>query len=61
MTQFSISYSDAIKKRIARLLEKRPVRLASGSPRRRDILSKLGVTFDQYRPVTEDTLDTGLY
>lgn len=57
MNVFSISYSDALKSRIARLIDQRPVKLASGSPRRQDILTKLGVVFEQYSPIAEDKLD----
>ena len=57
MNIFSISYSDDLKSRIAELLDGRPVRLASGSPRRREILTKLGVEFDQYTPEGEEDFE----
>ncbi len=57
MTQFTIDYSDDLKKRIAALIDGRPVRLASKSPRRSEILTKLGVSFDRYVTDGEETLD----
>jgi len=57
MNRFSISYGEDIKRRIAELLEGRPVRLASSSPRRREILTKLGVRFDQSTPEGEEDFD----
>jgi septum formation protein len=57
MSIFSISYSDDLKSRIAELLDDRSVRLASRSPRRREILTKLGVKFDQYIPEGEEDFD----
>ena len=57
MSIFSISYSDDLKSRIAGLLDGRSVRLASRSPRRREILTMLGIRFDQYTPEGEEGFD----
>ncbi len=57
MTQFAIDYSDDLKKRIADLIDGRPVRLASKSPRRSDILTKLGVDFELFVTDGEEKLD----
>ncbi len=54
MSEFLISYDDGLKRRIARLLRGRSVTLASRSPRRRMILSTLGVQFTQCIPVVEE-------
>lgn len=57
MSIFSIFYSDDLKSRIAELLDGRSVRLASRSPRRSEILSRLGVKFDQHTPEGEEDFD----
>ena len=57
MNRFAISYSADLKNRIASLLGDRPVRLASRSPRRSEILTKLGVRFEQRTPEGEDDFD----
>jgi septum formation protein len=60
MSEFSINYSDSVKSRIGELLGGRLVRLASGSPRRRQILTKLGVEFEQCTPEGEEDFRTDL-
>jgi septum formation protein len=54
MSYLSITYGNDLIERIAKLIDGRSVRLASGSPRRRDILSKLGVEFGQFTTDSED-------
>jgi len=57
MTEFTITYSDELINRIASLLDNRPVRLASRSPRRQDILTRLGIEFSQFTPNSEDEFE----
>ncbi|MBU1320263.1 MAG: septum formation protein Maf [candidate division Zixibacteria bacterium] len=57
MTDFTITYSDELINRIASLLDNRPVRLASRSPRRREILKRLGIEFSQFTPNSEDEFE----
>jgi septum formation protein len=57
MTQFTIDYSDDLIERIAGLIDGRPVRLASKSPRRSDILMKLGVNFERFVTDGEESFD----
>jgi septum formation protein len=53
MTDFTITYDDDLIKRISSLIDGRPVRLASRSPRRQDILRRLGVEYTQFTPNSE--------
>jgi len=48
MKILAIDYDSEIKERIRGLIGSRRVRLASGSPRRQEILRKLGVDFEVY-------------
>ncbi len=57
MSYLSITYGDDLIERIAKLIDGRPVRLASGSPRRRDILTKLRVEFEQFTTNSEDQFE----
>lgn len=48
MTVLTVDYDRTVKERIRTLVGGKRIRLASGSPRRQDILRKLGLEFEVY-------------
>ncbi len=60
MTVLTVDYDQAIKERIQTLVGARNIRLASGSPRRQEIMRKLGLEFEVYvTDVDEDITASG--
>jgi septum formation protein len=56
VANFKLEYPKSLLRTVSQLIGERNVRLASQSPRRAEILSMLGVSFEQFSPATEEQL-----